>query len=108
MHFNAELSSIANKYSAIPFNITSMHGKMFRDSEPIRPVIDRHPNTRNLFISFLLVFGQTTIKKLVTLGSCLDFFVRLGNISFSGAWPSKQRQPITFPPISTDFWLVPH
>jgi len=46
--------------------------------------------TRNLFIIFVLFFGQTTIKKLVTLGSCLDFFVCLGNISFSGAWPGKQ------------------
>ena len=40
--------------------------------------------TRNLSIILLLVFGQTTIKKLVTLGSCLDFFVQLGNISFAG------------------------
>jgi len=57
---------------------------------------------------YLLFFGQTTIKKLVTLGSCLDFFVRLRNISFSGAWPSEQRQPTTFQAIRTDIRLVSH
>ena len=36
--------------------------------KPIRPVLDV-----SLLGIYLLFFGQTTIKKLVTLGSCLDF-----------------------------------
>ena len=59
-------------------------------------------------MNFLVLFGQTTIEKLVTQGSCLDFFVRLGNISFSGTWPSEQRQSTTFQPIRTDIRLVLH
>ena len=75
--------------------------------KPIRPVLDVSL-IGIYFLFFLFFFGQTTIKKLVTLGSCSDFFVRLGNISLSDAWPSEQRQPTTFQPIRTDIRLVPH
>jgi len=52
----------------------------------------------------LLFFNDFPVRQPVkswSRWSCLDFFVRLGNISFAGAWPSEQRQPTTFQSIRT-------
>jgi len=47
---------------------------------------DRRLVITNLFIYYFLV----------TVVSCLDFFVRLGDIGFASARPSERRQPTTF------------
>jgi len=60
-------------------------------NKPIRPVLDV-----SLLGIYLLFFGQTTIKKLVTLGSCLFFLVRLGNISFLGPGQTSRDSQLLF------------
>jgi len=48
------------------------------------------------FIIFQPFSAQTTGKTLITLGSRLDFFLRRGNISAAGTWPSNRSQAAFF------------
>ena len=75
--------------------------------KPIWPVLDV-----SLLGLYLLSFNDFLVRRPVKSwsrwGAVWIFFVRMGNISLSDAWPSAQRQPTTFQPIRTDIRLVPH
>jgi len=75
--------------------------------KPIRPVLD--VSLLEIYLLFFYYFlVRRPLKSWSHWGAVLDFFARLGNISFSRAWSSEQRQPTTFQPIRTDIRLVPH
>jgi len=75
--------------------------------KPIRPVLD--VSLLGLYLLFLIDFlVRRPVKRWSRWGAVWIYFVRLGNISLAGTWPSEWRQPTTFQPIRTDIRLVRH
>jgi len=87
--------SIIDPYMLIIITTITISSGNDDDNKPIHPVLDV-----SLLGLYLLFFDDFLVRQPIKSWSCWGvvwiLFLRQGNISLAGAWPSKRRQPTTF------------